>query len=80
MDALAKSLEIAAQLIQDQFFEKIRHERYKGWDSDMGRAIIRGQSSLEQLHEIALAVNCAPLHHSGKQEWCENSYNQYLWK
>ena len=46
-------------------------ERYAGWDSEEGKAILAGKRTLAQVADRAIAQNIAPQPRSGKQEYLE---------
>ena len=78
MDALARGLKAAAQLVHPAGpLEAMRRARYASWQSPIGRRIDAGATSLEELERLALdAVEGDPLHApraaSGRQEAAEN--------
>jgi xylose isomerase len=50
MDALAKALIVAADLLTAGALEDVRAQRYHGWDGELGQAILAGERSLDDLH------------------------------
>ncbi len=78
MDVMAKSLLVAAKLIEDGELEAILTERYAGWDADQGRNILAGGLSLSDCHELVLAQNIDPAPSSGRQELIENLVNRAI--
>ena len=46
-------------------------DRYAGWDSEEGKAILAGKRTLAQVADRAIAQNVAPQPRSGKQEYLE---------
>lgn len=77
MDAFARSLVIADNILQKSPYKKIRKERYASFDSGKGKEFEEGKLKLEDLREYAIA-NGEPKQRSGKQEWLENIINQYI--
>jgi xylose isomerase len=77
MDAFARGLKIAAALRADGRMADFVKARYATWDSDLGRKIEQGRSSLEELAGIALSQP-APVLSSGRQEYLENIVNEFL--
>ncbi len=77
MDSFARGLKIAAAIRADGRYEKIVTDRYKTWDSDLGKTIESGKSSLEALREEALKIE-DPLPVSGRQEMIEALINQFI--
>jgi xylose isomerase len=78
MDVLARGLIIAEKMIKDGALKKKADERYAGWHSDLGRSILSGKKSLDELADLALAQNLDPKPRSGRQEALENLVNRYL--
>ncbi|HNE30583.1 MAG TPA: xylose isomerase, partial [Saprospiraceae bacterium] len=77
MDAFARALIAAADILEKSDYTRLRSERYASFDSGNGRAFEQGQLSLEAL--AALAQNSGePEQRSGKQELFEQFLNRYL--
>jgi xylose isomerase len=79
IDTLARSLLVAAELIQDGALERLRSERYAGWDGNLGRSILTGETSLEDLSVPVLAGDIDPRPVSGRHEMLENIVNRAIW-
>jgi xylose isomerase len=79
IDTLARSLLVAAALIEDGALERLRAERYAGWSGDIGRSILAGDATLEQLSVPVLAGDIDPRPVSGRQEMLENIVNRAIW-
>lgn len=79
MDAFAAGLKIAAAIRADGRIARFVKDRYASWDSDLGRKIESGQSSLDELQQIALQSE-TPTLKSGRQEVLEGIINQLLRK
>ena len=77
MDAFARALIIADNVLQKSPYKKFRRERYASFDSGKGKDFEDGKLKLEDLREHALS-NGEPRQTSGKQEWLENIINQYI--
>lgn len=77
MDAFARSLIIADNILQKSDYKKIRAERYTSYDSGKGKDFENGLLSLEDLRNIAAAAG-EPSVTSGKQEYLENLINRYI--
>ncbi len=77
MDAFARALVIADNILQKSPYKKIRKDRYSSFDSGKGQEFETGKLQLEDLRSFALA-NGEPKLTSGKQEWLENLINQYI--
>jgi len=78
IDMIAKALLIAAEMITHDVLGKHIDQRYGLWKSPLGKSIMEGKVSLEQLANQALAEKLNPEAVSGQQEWCENQLNRYL--
>ncbi len=79
IDTLARSLLIAAKLLEDRTLEDLRDERYNGWSSDRGQAILNGDVGLGSLADQAVAEGLNPSAVSGGQERVENLVNRAIW-
>jgi xylose isomerase len=79
IDTLARSLLVAAALIEDGELERLRAERYAGWKADLGRSILAGDTALELLAVRVLAGEIDPRPVSGRQEMLENIVNRAIW-
>jgi len=77
MDAFARGLKLAAAIREDGRMAEFVRQRYSSFDSDLGKKIESGQSSFEELEQIALAGG-EPKLASGRQEMLENWINEYL--
>jgi xylose isomerase len=77
MDAFARSLIIADNILQKSDYNKIRSDRYASFDSGKGKDYENGLLSLEDLRNIATAAG-EPSVTSGKQEYLENLINRYI--
>ena len=77
MDAFARALIIADNILQKSPYKKFRKERYASFDSGKGKEFEEGKLGLEDLRSIAIAAS-EPKQISGKQEWLENIINQYI--
>jgi xylose isomerase len=78
MDNLARALVIADKMLTDGKLQGFIDERYAGWKEGLGRDILAGKATLEQLSERALAQKLDPKPRSGRQEMLENLVNRYL--
>lgn len=77
MDAFARSLIVADDILQKSDYKKIRTERYASFDSGKGKEFENGKLSLEDLRAYAIE-NGEPALISGKQEYLENIVNRYI--
>jgi xylose isomerase len=77
MDAFARALLIADDILQRSPYKKFRRARYSSFDNGKGKEFEDGKLGLEDLRDYALS-NGEPRQISGKQEWLENIINQYI--
>ena len=76
MDACAAGLKAAAAMLEDGKLEALRAERYAGWDSEAGKALL--SSDLASIEKQVREKDINPLPRSGRQERLENLVNRYL--
>ena len=76
MDACAAGLKAAAAMLDDGKLEAARRERYAGWDTADGKALLSGD--LDGITAQVLADGTNPKPRSGRQERLENLVNRYL--
>lgn len=77
MDAFARALIIAANLMEKSDYLERRKNRYASFDSGKGKAFEEGKLTLEDLRSYAMEVG-EPKQISGKQEYFENLINQFI--
>ena len=78
LDTLARGLKGAAALIEDGTFDKVREDRYAGWQEKGAAAMLTGGRSLEQIAQWVEAENINPQPRSGQQEYLENLVNRFV--
>jgi xylose isomerase len=79
IDTLARSLLVAAALIEDGTLERLQAERYAGWTGELGRSILRGGADMEHVATSVLSGDIDPQPVSGRQELLENVVNRAIW-
>lgn len=77
IDAFARGLLIAQDVLEKSDYKKLRKERYASYDSGKGAEFEAGKLKLEDLRSYAIEVG-EPKQISGKQEMYENIINQYI--
>mgnify|MGYP001319064170 CR=1 FL=1 len=77
MDAFARALVVADNILQHSIYKKFRQERYASFDEGSGKKFEEGKLKLEDLRDLALQMG-EPAVRSGKQELLENLINQYI--
>ncbi len=77
MDAFARSLIIADNILSRSTYRQFRQERYASFDSGRGKDFENGALTLEDLRAYALEHG-EPQQRSGKQEWLESLVNRFI--
>ncbi|RIW14461.1 xylose isomerase [Algoriphagus lacus] len=77
MDAFARGLLIAADIMEKSDYLERRKNRYASFDSGKGKAFEDGKLTLEDLRAYAFEVG-EPKQISGKQEYFENLINRFI--
>ncbi|HSN08577.1 MAG TPA: xylose isomerase, partial [Hanamia sp.] len=77
MDAFARALVIADNILKKSDYKKLREDRYASFDKGKGKAFEEGKLTLEDLRNLA-AENGEPEVRSGKQEYFENIINRFI--
>jgi xylose isomerase len=78
IDTLARSLLVAAEMVEDGTLEEARTARYAGWSTGIGTEIMDGSVGLRILEERVAAGEIDPTPVSGRQEQLENTVNRIL--
>lgn len=77
MDAFARALTIADNILNKSDYKKLRKERYASFDSGKGKEFEENKLSLEDLRNFAID-NGEPEMISGRQEYFENIINHFI--
>jgi xylose isomerase len=77
MDAFARALLVASDILEKSDYIRLRKERYASFDSGEGKAFEDGKLGLSELRAISEKTG-EPKTISGKQELFESFINQYL--
>jgi len=72
MDTLARALLAAADVVTEGKLQRLRQERYQGWESELGKRIGSGALDLAALADLATAEGFDPAPRSGRQEVAES--------
>jgi xylose isomerase len=72
MDLLARALMNAAAMIEDDKLQAFRDKRYAGWNKGIGKDMMAGNASLDDMASYCLDGNTSPEPISGRQEYLEN--------
>jgi xylose isomerase len=76
MDTCARAFKAAAAMLQDGTLERLRAERYAGWDAPGAQAMLAGH--LEDLEARVIGQDLRPEPRSGRQERLENLVNRFV--
>jgi xylose isomerase len=79
IDTLARSLLVAAAMVEDGALQRLLAERYASWTGELGRSILSGDVLFEMLAGRVLTGEIDPSPVSGRQELLENVVNQQIW-
>jgi xylose isomerase len=78
MDCCARGLKAAARMVEDKALSGPLAERYAGWKSAEGKAMLSGKLTLEEVAERVVKKKIEPQPRSGRQELLENIVNRYV--
>jgi xylose isomerase len=78
IDLCARALLVAEKMIADGALERFVAERYAGWNGTLGKAILGGKRSLDDLAAWVHKGRVEPQPRSGRQEMLEALVNSYL--
>ncbi|HEX6221648.1 MAG TPA: xylose isomerase [Acidimicrobiia bacterium] len=79
IDTLARSLLVAADMIEEETLSGPKAERYRGWTQTLGAAILDGTETLTSLESRVMSGEIDPKPVSGRQELLENRVNEVIW-
>jgi xylose isomerase len=68
----------AAAMIEGGELDTLVTDRYAGWNSDAGKALLASGSNLEAISDAAVATKIDPQPRSGRQEYVENIVSRYI--
>ncbi|MDE2456519.1 MAG: xylose isomerase [Burkholderiales bacterium] len=78
MDLCARALLVTEKMVEDGGLERHLRERYAGWDGKLGREILGGKKSLDDLAAWVEKKGIDPQPRSGRQEWLEAWLNRWI--
>lgn len=78
MDACARGLLIAAQMMKDGKMEKAVARRYGKWQEPQNQAMLAGKESLDKIAARVHKTGLDPQPKSGRQEYLEGILNSYI--
>src|SRR5207253_1393935 len=79
IDTLAKSLLVAADMVEQNTLASARKVRYADWSRELGKAILGGSVTLVDLERRVAAGEIDPKPRSGQQEVLEGAVNRRIW-
>ena len=79
IDTLARSLLVAADMVEQSTLASARKARYAGWSGELGAAIQSGSVTLADLERRVAAGEIDPRPRSGQQELLEGLVNRRIW-
>lgn len=78
IDALARALLAAADLVERGQISDFKSDRYEGWQDGLGKSMLAPHASLESIADRAASEGLNGSHSSGHQEYLENLVNRSL--
>ena len=78
MDAYALGLRIAHRMIEDGRIDSFVKQRYSSYDSGIGKRIVEGKATMEELEAYALSMGEVTTNISGRQEYLEQIVNEIM--
>ena len=78
MDTFARGLKIAAAIRADGRLAEFVRNRYRSWDTGIGKKIESGKASFKTLETYMLKKGEADKNESGRQEFLENLINDFI--
>ena len=78
MDTFALGLRKAVALVEDGRIEEFVQKRYASWNDGIGKRIVEGKATMEELEKYALEMGDVTTNLSGRQEYLETVVNDVL--
>ena len=78
MDTFALGLMKAAELIESGTIDQFIQKKYSSFESDLGKKIRAGKTTLTELSDIACNLKECPVPQSGRQEMLQSKVNRIL--
>jgi len=72
IDTISRALLAAADIVTDGALNRLKQERYQGWNGELGKRITAGELTLASLADLAAEKDLNPTPRSGKQELAES--------
>ncbi|MFP6664190.1 MAG: xylose isomerase [Deltaproteobacteria bacterium] len=77
IDTLARATLAAAAMLEDGGLGEHLQQRYADWDGALGKSILAGETSLQELDRHVREAGDEPQPRSGRQEMLENLVNRF---
>ncbi|TVR14229.1 MAG: xylose isomerase [Planctomycetota bacterium] len=77
IDTIARAFRIAGSMLEDGVFDKNLKDRYRSYDSGIGKQIENGKADFSSLQKYILKKGNPDALESGRQEYLENVLNRY---
>src|SRR5207247_10783843 len=78
MDAFARGLKIAAAIRKDGRLAEFVRQRYSSFDTGIGAQIEKRKVGFSELETYALKLGEVETNTSGRQEYLENLFNEFI--
>ncbi len=78
MDTFARGLKIAAAIRKDGRLGDFVQNRYRSWNTGIGKQIEQGKVGFKELEAYALKLGEVTSNESGRQEYLENLFNEFI--
>jgi xylose isomerase len=72
IDTISRALLAAADIVTDGALNRLKQERYQGWNGELGKRITGGELTLASLADLATEQGLDPAPRSGRQELAES--------
>lgn len=78
MDTYARGLKAAAKIIESEYLDNLKKERYSSYKSDLGKNLLNNQENLESLTNYALSIKEVD-NESSHIEYVKSKLNDYIY-
>ena len=80
MDTFALGLKIADRILKDGRIDEFVANRYSSYNSGIGKKIVSGTATIEELEKYALSLGDVSSDSSGRQEYLEAVLNSLMFR
>ena len=78
MDTYARGLKAAAKIIESEYLDNLKKERYSSYKSDLGKNLLNNEEDLESLTNYALSIK--EVHNESSHiEYVKSKLNDYIY-